>query len=72
MSVRQLLTQSSIDQVRVLAAGDADPDMLVVTRDHVRPLWSGGRLILHTQPTAEETLVPFESPDPTACCADHA
>ena len=72
LSVRQLLTQSLIDQVRVLAAGDADPDMLVVTRDHVRPLWSGGQLILHTQPAAGETLVPFESPDPTPCCADHA
>ena len=71
MSVRQLLTESSIDRVRVLAAGDADPDMLVVTRDHVRPLWSGGQLVLTTQPAMGETLVPFESPDPTPCCADH-
>ena len=71
MSVREMLVASSIDQVRVLAAGEADPDMLVITRDHVRPLWSRGQLVLFTQPAAGETLVPFESPNPTPCCAAH-
>ncbi len=72
MSVLQLLTQSSIDRVRVLAAGDADLDMVVVTRDHVRPIWSGGQLVLSTQTAVGGTLVPFETPDPTPCCAEHA
>lgn len=71
ISVSETLLASSIDQVRVLAAGEADPDVLVITRDHVRPLWSRGQLVLFTQPVAGETLVPFESPNPAPCCADH-
>jgi len=71
ISVHQLLAGSSIDRARVLAVGDADPEMVVVTRDHVRPLWSGGQLVLSTQTAVGGTLVPFETPDPSPCCADH-
>ncbi len=71
LPVRDLLDRSAIDRVRVLTAADAAPDAVVVTRGHVRPAWTGGELVLLTQPAVGGTLVPFESPSPTACCADH-
>ena len=71
LTVQQLLDRSDVDRVRVLAAGDAGSDVDVVTRSHVRPVWADGELVLLTQPAAGGTLVPFESPAPTVCCADH-
>ncbi len=71
LPVAQVVARTAVDRVRVLAAGDADPHQLVVTRDHVRPAWSDGEVVLLVQPAAGGTLVPFESPDPTPCCADH-
>jgi len=72
LPVREVLERSAIDRVRVLAAGDADPAVLLTTREHVRPGWSAGELVLLAQPAVGGTLVPFESPNPTPCCADHA
>lgn len=62
---------SAIAAVAVLGAGDADPDVPLVTRDFVRPRFVAGRLVLHVQPAAGGVLVPFEVPDPTPCCVDH-
>lgn len=72
MPVAQVLASSSIDRVLVLAEGDADPEAIVVTRDFVRPRWLEGQLVLQTQAASGGTLVPFETPAPTPCCADHA
>jgi hypothetical protein len=72
LTVAELLARSAIDAVRVLgAAGPAAPRTRLVTRDHVRPQWREGRLELAAVPAAGDTLVPFEVPDPTPCCADH-
>jgi hypothetical protein len=71
LTVAELVERSAVDRVRVLAAGDAGPGEVVVTREHVRPAWSDGELVLLVQPAVGGTLVPFESPDPTPCCADH-
>lgn len=71
MTVQELLDRSAVDRVRVLTAGEAEPDVRVVTRNHVRPTWLDGELVLLTQPAVGGTVVPFESPSPTACCADH-
>lgn len=70
--VAQVLAGSGIDRVRVLAGGDAEADSLLRTRDFLRPRWEGGQLVLHTQRAAGGTLVPFETPFPTPCCAYHA
>ena len=72
MPVSEVLASSAIDRVHVLAAGNAEPDAVLNTRNFVRPRWRDGELVLDTQPAAGETLVPFESPFPTPCCADHA
>jgi hypothetical protein len=71
LTVRALLDRSAVERVRVLASGDAPADVVVRTRGHVRPSWADGRLVLLVQPAVGGTLVPFESPSPTACCADH-
>ncbi|MEV6110399.1 hypothetical protein AB0M28_37715 [Streptomyces sp. NPDC051940] len=69
VTVASLLTSTAVDRVRVLGSPDAPlPDRRIVTRDHVRPHWEDGRLVLAAIPAAGGTLVPFEVPDPTPCC----
>ncbi|MEU1047384.1 hypothetical protein ABZ400_19765 [Streptomyces sp. NPDC005897] len=72
LTVAELLARSAIDRVTVLGTPDEPaPDTWLVTRDHVRPHWQDGRLVLAAMPAVGGTLVPFEDPDPTPCCADH-
>jgi hypothetical protein len=74
-----LLELSAVEQIVVVGAPPGDPDgggpdpaTPVLTRDHVRPEWRDGRLTLALVPAVGGTLAPFEVPDPTPCCADHA
>ncbi len=68
----ELLACSAIDRVTVLGSPlPPDPDARLVTRDHVRPQWQRDDLVLAATPALGDTLVPFEAPDPTPCCADH-
>ncbi|MFD5517885.1 hypothetical protein [Streptomyces sp. NPDC127066] len=72
LTVARLLEVSAVDQVTVLGSPEgAAGEARLVTRDHVRPEWRDGRLVLAAMPAAGGTLVPFEVPDPTPCCADH-
>ncbi|MFI6038915.1 hypothetical protein ACIBBD_33235 [Streptomyces sp. NPDC051315] len=73
MTVAEVLSVSAIDRVTVLggAAGPPGPGTPLVTRDHVRPQWQDGELVLTAMPAAGGALVPFEVPAPTPCCADH-
>lgn len=72
VTVAELLAGSAIDRVTVLGSSDRPPpEQGVVTKDHVRPLWQDGELVLTLMPAAGGVLVPFEVPDPTPCCADH-
>ncbi|MEU6375283.1 hypothetical protein [Streptomyces sp. NPDC046909] len=72
LTIAQLLTRSAIDRVTVLGApGPPAPGTSLVTRDHVRPQWQDGELVLTAMPAAGGVLVPFEVPEPTPCCADH-
>lgn len=72
LTVGQLLGRSAIERVRVLGSADRpDPETRVVTREFVRPQWEDGELVRAVMPAVGGTLVPFEVPDPTPCCADH-
>ncbi|WP_240670479.1 hypothetical protein [Actinoplanes solisilvae] len=71
LTVGEIVSGSAIDRVEVLGSGMADPDTIVDTRDFVRPQFRSGNLVLVTMPAAGEVLVPFETRDPTPCCADH-
>ncbi|WP_250009602.1 hypothetical protein [Actinoplanes sp. M2I2] len=72
LTVAEVLDRSVIDRVEVLGSGVADPGLRLDTRDFVRPQFRGGELVLVTMPAVGGTLVPFETRDPTPCCADHA
>ncbi|MFF1271973.1 hypothetical protein ACFVZC_00855 [Streptomyces marokkonensis] len=72
MTVAELLAGSAIARVRVLGTPEPPaPRTRVVTRDHVRPQWQRDELVLAATPAPGGTLVPFEVPDPTPCCAGH-
>lgn len=71
VSVAEVLA-TAIDRVDVLAGDEPSGETRLVTRDFVRPRWSAGQLVLHTQPNKGGTLVPFETPNPTPCCVDHS
>lgn len=71
VTVRQLLT-TAIDRVEPLGGGgEVSLEASVVTRDFLRPRWQDGLLVLHVQPAVGRTWVPFETPNPTPCCAVH-
>lgn len=71
LTVAELLAATAVQQVRVLGGAEPDPATTLVTRGFVRPRWVEGALVLHAQPAAGGTLVPFEVADPTPCCAFH-
>ncbi len=72
VTIAELLASSAISRVVVLGTTDEPPPtQAVVTRDHVRPQWQDGELVLTLMPAVGGVLVPFEVPDPTPCCADH-
>ncbi|GAA2247543.1 hypothetical protein GCM10010145_13350 [Streptomyces ruber] len=72
VTVADLLARTAIDRVTVLGAQEPPAaDTALVTREHVRPQWQDGELVLAAMPALGGTLVPFEHPDPTPCCADH-
>ncbi|PZG03844.1 hypothetical protein [Nonomuraea aridisoli] len=72
LTVGELRRGSAIDRVLVLATPDPPADdALVVTHDHVRPIWRDGLMTLLTMPAAGGRLAPAEVPNPTPCCADH-
>jgi hypothetical protein len=70
-----VLAHSAIERITLLGAPSGtdqpDPRTPVLTRDHVRPTWQNGELVLPLVPAAGGKLAPFEVPDPTPCCADH-
>lgn len=72
LPVAELLDVSAIERVTVIGGAPAGPDTLVDTRDHVRPQWRDGVLTLITTPAPGGRIAPFEVPNPTPCCADHA
>ncbi|MBM2621751.1 hypothetical protein JIG36_40235 [Actinoplanes sp. LDG1-06] len=71
-TVAEIVSSTAIDRVEVLGSGVADDDAVVDTRDFVRPQYRSGDLVLVTMPAAGGVLVPFETREPTPCCADHA
>ncbi|MGR6917272.1 hypothetical protein ACU635_23810 [[Actinomadura] parvosata] len=69
----ELRAASAIERVLLLASPGPPPDdVLVVTNDHVRPVWRDGLMTLLTMPAAGGRIAPAEVPNPTPCCADHS
>jgi hypothetical protein len=72
LRVGELLTGSPIARLHVIGGPDRPAaDDVVDTRDHVRPEWQAGELVLVVTPAGPGRYAPFEVPNPTPCCADH-
>jgi hypothetical protein len=71
VAVADVIADTDVDRVQVITGTEADPATPLVTRGFVRPLWEDGLLVLHAQPAIGGSLVPFETPFPTPCCANH-
>jgi len=71
LPVSEVLSVSAIGRVEILGGGEADPSLILDTGDFVRPLWRAGTLVLTVMPAAVGHLVPFETRNPTPCCAAH-
>jgi hypothetical protein len=71
VSVGDVLTRTAIERVVVLGAAPPGIDVLIDTRDFVRPQWRDGLLTLITAPSSANRLAPFEYPNPTPCCGGH-
>jgi hypothetical protein len=70
--VGDLLAGSSIDRLHVVGGSDQPgADDFLDTRDHLRPEWQNGELVLAVTPAGPGRFAPFEVPNPTPCCADH-
>ena len=72
VTVGDLLGRTAIERVKVLGSREVDPETVIHTRGFVRPRFRDGVLVLHAQPARGGMLVPFETPSPTPCCADHS
>jgi len=72
VDTHQVTSQSDVDRVVLVTGGEVADARPLVTRNFLRPLWHDGDLVLHVQEAIGGTLVPFETPSPTPCCADHA
>jgi hypothetical protein len=72
LRVADLLARSAVGDVVMMGAVPVAPDAELDTQDFVRPQFRDGRLVLLARPGAEGRIVPFEQPNPTPCCADHA
>ncbi|QNP74228.1 hypothetical protein IAG44_35430 [Streptomyces roseirectus] len=77
VTVADLLTLTAIDRLTVLGHPSPTdqppaPTTRILTRDHIRPEWQTGHLTLALLPAPDNTLAPFEVPDPTPCCAGHS
>jgi hypothetical protein len=71
LPVSEVLSVSAITRVEILGGGEADPALILDTGDFVRPLWRAGTLVLTVMPAAPGHVVPFETRNPTPCCAAH-
>lgn len=71
LPVSTVLSETAIDRVEILGGIPADPTLLLDTGDFVRPVWRAGALVLHVVPAADGHVVPFETRNPTPCCAAH-
>ncbi|QUQ65735.1 hypothetical protein [Kutzneria sp. CA-103260] len=70
--VGDVLARSPITRFQVIGGPDQPgPDDVLDTRDHLRPEWQAGELVLAVTPAGPGRYAPFEVPNPTPCCADH-
>jgi hypothetical protein len=71
LTVAEVLSRSAIDRIEILGGVAAEPGAQLDTGNFVRPQWRGDQLVLTVMPAVGNRLVPFETRNPTPCCAAH-
>lgn len=66
-SVAEILARSEIQRVEGLGE-PVEPGSIVVTREHLRPIFANGELVLYVTPLTGGRFQPFESAAPYRCC----
>lgn len=72
MTIAAISASTAIDDVLLFGGGDLAWGAVIDTQSFVRPHFVAGRLVLTVRPAVGGLYVPFEQPNPTPCCADHA
>lgn len=73
VEVGDILARTDIDEVVMVGHREPlPPEARLDSQAFVRPTMAGGRIELVVRPAAGGVVVPFEQPNPTPCCADHA
>ena len=72
LPVDEVLATTAISRLEILGGGAVGRDDVLHSRDFVRPLWRHGELVLPVLPSGRGAVAPFEVPNPTPCCGDHA
>ena len=67
LPVAELLSATAIEEV-VGVGVQVTPELVLDTRDFLRPQWRGGRLTLAVEQAGDGVLQPFEIADPHECC----
>lgn len=71
VAVTEAVRLSAIEEAVLVGGGRPAPTELIATRDHVRPVWRAGRIVLQVERTAGGLLRPFEEEHQRYCCRDH-
>ncbi len=71
LTVGDLLATTAIDEVLALGGTQVQDHYVIRTQHFLRPTMTAGRLRLVVRPGEGSTLLGFEQPNPTPCCAGH-
>lgn len=71
VAVAEVVRLSVVEEAVLVGGGRPEPTDLIATRDHVRPVWRAGRIVLQVERTAGGLLRPFEEEHQRYCCRDH-
>ena len=71
LTVAALVATTAVEDVAALGGTAVLADQVLRTQAFLRPVLTGGRVRLQVRPGAGATLLAFEQPRPTSCCADH-
>ncbi|MGI8590955.1 MAG: hypothetical protein ACR2M5_08200 [Nakamurella sp.] len=64
-------TDTLFEVVQLIAGLDTMATSERAAEHLLSPRWESGQLVLHVQPAVGGIWVPFETPNPTPCCAIH-
>ena len=71
LTVATLIATTAVDEVVALGGTAVPAHQVIRTQGFLRPVMTGGLVRLQVRPGEGATLLGFEQPHPTPCCAAH-